>query len=659
MDALYHQLHQHQQPTTVPSSCPPLSSLLSPPLPPVRVVRERTYNTCVRSWAGLQPRGFGDNYNNPDMITVKQAMDEELVELIPSWLCGGDQSRIDEFVANTKLSRTQLLHEVNVYSYGSMPPPTTDGSSSSSSTSSSSNNRRQQHQLDNAGLSDTFWTFFRSKHLSGHRIVRNSKDKKERGVDGSVTYVEPDFDDGKFKYRTLVLDGPLLETRKQLDAEEPLVELQQQGGGGESDQVVKTEGGEEEKAVADAKEEKENGRVDRCGVGSERWLKKALSDFFMSEFEVANCCEGEGGMDPKNMQKVRKDNAGDLVKMAKQRMRGFRQLTTIEIYDVLEIQMSEGWENVPLPCGMDGSRHDSAKYLLFKKPMEYTPPKTERQQPQQQQRSVAPAAIVVEQQELTANDVVVVASNNNNSVEQLEEERVAAAEGKDALSDGHDDIARNEHIGRREQISRSEHVVRDVEETVADHVVEIVEDHQHEVDDGGGDDIRTEMTVGSFSSSSSNSKGLVSEQSVDQLSGVSLKPKDDLLVGSSMPAGIPRLDIKNVHRRGSISSRMTAASIGTHRTEAADTSRTFGLITERSSLNVESGGAVCCAFIDGSADGGAAAKLRAANLLPSVGGGVTMPTRGLKRRATESLELMETGCEGGVDGRRVGRMKLV
>eukprot|EP00922_Rhytidocystis_sp_ex-Travisia-forbesii_P060585 GHVS01089819.1.p1 GENE.GHVS01089819.1~~GHVS01089819.1.p1 ORF type:complete len:124 (-),score=14.90 GHVS01089819.1:62-433(-) len=88
-------------------------------------------NTCVRSWSGMQPKGFGQEYNNPDMISVRQAIKEELVELIPSWLCGGDEARIEAFINDTKLSRTQLLHEVSVYSHGCCPP-TADGEKSAS-----------------------------------------------------------------------------------------------------------------------------------------------------------------------------------------------------------------------------------------------------------------------------------------------------------------------------------------------------------------------------------------------------------------------------------------------------------------------------------------------------------------------------------------------
>eukprot|EP00922_Rhytidocystis_sp_ex-Travisia-forbesii_P011632 GHVS01017337.1.p2 GENE.GHVS01017337.1~~GHVS01017337.1.p2 ORF type:complete len:103 (-),score=9.96 GHVS01017337.1:255-563(-) len=69
---------------------------------------------------------------------------------------------------------------------------------------------------DGGGL-ESFWEFFRTKYLSGHRVIRNSEEKKSRGIDGAVTYVDPDFDDGKFKYRTLMFDGGILQTRQKLD----------------------------------------------------------------------------------------------------------------------------------------------------------------------------------------------------------------------------------------------------------------------------------------------------------------------------------------------------------------------------------------------------------------------------------------------------------
>eukprot|EP00922_Rhytidocystis_sp_ex-Travisia-forbesii_P011642 GHVS01017351.1.p1 GENE.GHVS01017351.1~~GHVS01017351.1.p1 ORF type:complete len:163 (-),score=33.41 GHVS01017351.1:324-812(-) len=152
--------------------------------------------------------GVGDEYNNPDMISVKQAIKEKLVELIPSWLCGGDETCIETFINQTKLSRTQLMHEVKVYSHGSCPPGTT----------------QRSRMMDGGGLSESFWDFFGMNYLSGHQMIRNSKEKKRDGIDGTVTYVDPDFDDGKFKYRTLILDGGVLQTRKYLDDLEGLVE---------------------------------------------------------------------------------------------------------------------------------------------------------------------------------------------------------------------------------------------------------------------------------------------------------------------------------------------------------------------------------------------------------------------------------------------------
>eukprot|EP00922_Rhytidocystis_sp_ex-Travisia-forbesii_P060583 GHVS01089816.1.p1 GENE.GHVS01089816.1~~GHVS01089816.1.p1 ORF type:complete len:213 (+),score=35.57 GHVS01089816.1:264-902(+) len=56
---------------------------------------------------------------------------------------------------------------------------------------------------------------------------------------------------------------------------------------------------------------------------------------------------------------------------------------------------------------------------------------------------------------------------------------------------------------------------------------------------------------------------------------------------SSKPNGIPLLDMKNINRRGSIASRLTAVSLATHRTDM-DTSRTCVLITERASVDVAS-----------------------------------------------------------------------
>eukprot|EP00922_Rhytidocystis_sp_ex-Travisia-forbesii_P043680 GHVS01065154.1.p1 GENE.GHVS01065154.1~~GHVS01065154.1.p1 ORF type:complete len:495 (+),score=79.59 GHVS01065154.1:291-1775(+) len=452
------------------------SSSGSRPCP--RVVRERTYNTCVRSWAGLQPAGFGDEFNNPDMISVKQAIKEELVELIPSWLCGGDEAKIESFINDTKLSRTQLLHEVHVYSYGCTPPGTIQNG----------------RVLDGGGLTESFWEFFRTKYLSGHRVIRNSKEKKERGIDGAVTYVEPDFDDGKFKYRTLVLDGAILQKRKKMDNLESL---------------------------CDNTEEEKGGGVDgQCT----RWLKKALSNYFMAEFEVANRCEEGGRNEVNRMHKIKNENPDVLVEMGKRRINGFRRLTTSEIYDVLEIQMSAGWENVPLPCGMDESRNDPAKYLLFRKPMECQPPLENQTGAEVAQHSATASALVGEE------------------VEQEEE---------------------------------------------------IKEKHPL----------------------------CCSEEKYDTANCI------NLAAVVSKPRLIPRLDMKIIDNRGSMASRMTAASLGTQRHADLESYRSSMKITERASLD-------CC--------------LSAEDKLALMGGGSVSPygmsERNIKRRAATMVNDGDATC---------------
>eukprot|EP00922_Rhytidocystis_sp_ex-Travisia-forbesii_P051443 GHVS01076344.1.p1 GENE.GHVS01076344.1~~GHVS01076344.1.p1 ORF type:complete len:113 (-),score=22.81 GHVS01076344.1:261-599(-) len=61
--------------------------------------------------------------------------------------------------------------------------------------------------------------------------------------------------------------------------------------------------------------------------------------------------------------------------------------------------------------------------------------------------------------------------------------------------------------------------------------------------------------------------------------------EEDML--SMLPGGTPPLDVKKINRRGSIASRLTAASLGTHRSDL-DTSRTSAMVTERNIVDIES-----------------------------------------------------------------------